>query len=297
VIVRGAARLVELGDAGSVVEAHRRLRADLDALAGRRVPPRLVEVVAASLDRQLRVVSAQVVTPLRPLLGERGLVIVPAGSLSTMAWGLVPELRGRPVAVVPSASFWYRARRRDPGPSAAPGGCDTLLVAGPGLRHAAAEIGQIAARYPAGTVLTGRGATVAAVLERLDGARMAHLAAHGHHEPENVLFSRLDLADGPLMAYDVEHLAVPPRQVVLSACDVGRAEVRSGEEILGFTAALLYAGTSTVVASVARLPDEVASRVTVAYHRALAGGVGPAEALAAASRTEPMASFVCFGAG
>ncbi len=82
-----------------------------------------------------------------------------------------------------------------------------------------------------------------ATLRALDGAPLAHLAAHGHHDRENVLFSRLDLADGPLMAYDIQRLAAAPRQVVLSACDVGRTVVRPGEEILGFTAALLYIGT------------------------------------------------------
>ena len=59
-----------------------------------------------------------------------------------------------------------------------------------------------------------------------------------------MLFSRLDLADGPLMAYDIQQLDSVPALITLSACDVGRAVVRSGDEHLGFTAALLYAGTN-----------------------------------------------------
>ena len=94
---------------------------------------------------------------------------------------------------------------------------------------------------------------MAATLRALDGAPLAHLAAHGYHDSENFLFSRLHLADGPLMAYDVQQLAAAPRQVILSACDIGRAQVRPGGELLGFTAALLYAGTATVIASVARV--------------------------------------------
>jgi CHAT domain-containing protein len=99
------------------------------------------------------------------------------------------------------------------------------------------------------------------------------------------------------MAYDIQRLARAPRQVILSACDVGRAVVRPGDEVLGFTAALLYAGSATVISSVTRVPDEHAVGVMTAYHRALAGGARSAEALAGAARTVPFSPFVCFGSG
>ena len=87
--------------------------------------------------------------------------------------------------------------------------------------HAAAEVTEIAKVYPGCRPLLGETATVNATLRALDGAPLAHLAAHGHHDQENFLFSRLDLADGPLMAYDIQQLAAAPRHVVLSSCDVG----------------------------------------------------------------------------
>ena len=131
-----------------------------------------------------------------------------------------------------------------------------------------------------------------------DGASLAHLAAHGHHDRENFLFSRLDLADGPLMAYDIQQLTAAPRHVVLSSCDVGRTVVRPGEEILGFTAALLYTGTATVTSSVTRVgDDDAAVGMMVAYHRLLAAGTRPAEALAEAALIEEFSPFVCFGGG
>ena len=177
-----------------------------------------------------------------------------------------------------------------------------VLVAGPGLEHAIAEVSAIAAVYPGGRPLVAAAATVDATLRALDGAPLAHLAAHGHHDRENVLFSRLDLADGPLMAYDVQRLSQPPRHVVLSACDVGRTVVRPGDEILGFTAALLHLGTTTVISSVSRVDDETALAIMTAYHRALSAGARPAEALALAGTHAgpagaPLTPFVCFGAG
>ena len=104
--------------------------------------------------------------------------------------------------------------------------------------------------------LIAEAATVSAARQALDGAPPAHLAAHGHHDQENFLFFRLDLADGPLMAYDIQQLVTAPRQVVsvILRCP-GRTVVRPGEEILGFTAALLYVGTATADSSVTRVAD------------------------------------------
>jgi CHAT domain-containing protein len=222
--------------------------------------------------------------------------VVPTRALFGLPWGLLPDLRGRPVTVAPSASAWLFARRSRLA-AGHPGDAMPLLVAGPGLVHADREIEEIARIYPASKPLYGTEATVESTLHALEGAPIAHLAAHGHHERDNVLFSRLDLADGPLMAYDVQRLTRAPQQVVLSACDVGRTVVRTGDEILGFTAALLYAGTASVVSCLARIPDDAAAAVMVAYHRAIATGAEPARALAAASLTQPLASFACFGCG
>jgi hypothetical protein len=289
----GRVRMERLGDFTTATEAARRLTADLDALAGRRLPVRLESVIRESIRHQTDVLHDEVVAPLLLTFGDDGAVLVPAGALAGVPWSMVPGLRGRPVTVAPSASSWLAAwRSAKPGAAARP-----LLVAGPDLRHAIPEIALIATIYPGGRPLTGQDATVEATLRALDGADLAHFAAHGHHDRDNVLFSRLDLADGPLMAYDIQRLSTAPKQVVLSACDVGRTVVRPGEEILGFTAALLHIGTPTVISSVTRVADEAAVGVMTAYHRALSTGIRPAQALAAASEAEPFSPFVCFGTG
>jgi len=291
----GQARLVGLGSYEVAAEATRRLGADLDMLAGRRLPARLEAVVRESVQQQTEILAAEIIAPLRPSLTDAGLVVVPTRALASVPWGLLPGLRGYPVTVSPSASTWLAASRR--GRAAPDDGRPPVLVAGPDLRHAAREITEIAWAYPGCRRLLPEAATVGATLRALDGAPLAHLAAHGHHDYENVLFSRLDLADGPLMAYDIQGLSAAPRQVVLSACDVGRTVVRPGEEILGFTAALLYAGTSTVISSVSRVADDMAMSMMSAYHRALTAGARPAEALGQAAATGSFSPFVCFGSG
>jgi tetratricopeptide (TPR) repeat protein len=288
--------LIRLGGFDAVAEAARRLGADLDTLAGGRLPARLEAVVKESIRHQTGVLTAEVVAPLGRLLGDAGVIIVPAGPLASVPWNLLPDLRGRPVTVCPSASSWMSAWRRRPS-VIAPDAVRPLLVAGPDLAHAAAEVTAIAKIYPGTRPLLAGSATVSATLLGLDGCPLAHLAAHGHDERENFLFSRLDLADGPLMAYDAQQLAAPPGQVILSACDVGRSVVRPGEELLGFTAALLYIGTATVISSVARVRDDAAVGIMTAYHQRLTAGARPAEALAEAAAAEPFSPFVCFGSG
>ncbi|OLF18476.1 CHAT domain-containing protein [Actinophytocola xanthii] len=286
------ARIVALGDLPTVTESIMRLRSDLDVLSGRALPAPLDAAVRTSARRQLGVLTEHLLAPLRPSLGDEDLVVVPTGPLSGVPWALLPDLRGRPVTVSPSATVWLSARRAALAPPAG-----TLLVAGPDLEHAADEVEQLARIYPEGETLVGADATVESAIKALDGCGIAHFAAHGHHEQDSVLFSRLDLADGPLLAYDIHRLGAAPEHVILASCDVGKTVVRAGDEMLGFTAALLYSGTRTVVSSVARMNDHAAVGVMTAYHRALARGAAPARALADATLTEPLTPLVCFGSG
>lgn len=296
VLTGNSVHLIRLGDFGVAAEAALRLGADLDTLAGQ-PPARLEAVIKESIRRQAEVLTAEVVAPLGRLLGDAGVVIVPTGPLACVPWNLMGELRGRPVTVCPSASSWLTAWHRRPPPVPGPGALPPLLVAGPDLIHAPAEAAAIAKIYPGSRLLLAESATVSATLLGLDGSPLAHLAAHGHDERENFLFSRLDLADGPLMAYDIQQLTAPPGQVILSACDVGRSVARPGEELLGFTAALLYIGTATVISSVARVADDAAVGIMTRYHQRLTAGIRPAQALAEAAAGEPFSPFVCFGSG
>jgi CHAT domain-containing protein len=92
----------------------------------------------------------------------------------------------------------------------------------------------------------------------------------------------------------------------LAACEVGQAEVRAGDELLGLASVLFPAGVRTLVASLALAPDAATHVLMAAYHRAVAAGAHPATALRDARRvaraTGPAgqaaaAAFCCFGWG
>ena len=241
--------------------------------------------------------DSRLFTPMRDAIGTAPLVIVPTGPLHAVPWGALPSLRGRPLAVAPSLSTWLdlarrpRQRRRT-----------TALVAGPGLRHARAEIHGVGELIPEATVLTGKAATVEATLAALDGATLAHVACHGRFRADSPLFSSLELADGPLTALDIQGLRRAPDVLVLSACDVALSERHPGDELLGLSAALLASGTRTIVASVVPVPDAAARRLMLAFHRRLAAGESPAAALAGAQAglradRSALAGFLCLGVG
>jgi CHAT domain-containing protein len=246
--------------------------------------------------------DALVLGPLRAEVGDRPLVVSPTGPLHALPWAALPSCAGRPVTVVPSAGLWLRAAgpAADAAPGAGPG--RVALAAGPGLPRAAEEIAALRARYPDAGALTGESASVEAVLAAIDGAGLAHVAAHGRFRADNPLLSSLWLADGPLTVYDLETLARPPRALVLPACDAGLTDVRPGGELMGLAAALLTLGARTLVAPVVPIPDDAAMPMMVRFHDALLAGAGHAEALAVAAAAAPpddpaARSFICLGAG
>jgi hypothetical protein len=294
VVADGRCRVRPLGPAAAVYETSRRLRADIVAMVGRVLPSRMEKALAGAVEAHAGQLNAALFRPeVLSLVGDRELVVVPCGPLAATPWSLLPALRGRALSVAPSATSWLAAVRAHP----ARENGTAVLVAGPGLRETGRELAAVASQYPDHVLLDGGAAKVDATLRALDGAATAHLAVHGHHDPENPLFSRLELADGPLMAYDLLHLETVPRHVILSACDVGHISMRPGDEPLGVVATLLHAGCPTVVAAAAPVADAVAAEVMGTYHRLLAAGQRPAAALATATAADPLAAFSCFGAG
>ncbi|HZE40721.1 MAG TPA: CHAT domain-containing protein [Stackebrandtia sp.] len=290
-LVNGRTKHHPLGSMPEVDESVRLLTADLNALTGRALPKRLAATVESSIRHRTQVLDAALFGAFRKRLGDSDLVIVPTGLLNAVPWGLLPTLHGRPVTVSPSAAVWWSALNYDTRTTGRP-----LLASGPDLTNAEAELDTISEQYYNPILLQDTAATPTAILSALDGAPIAHLAAHGYHEPDNVLFSRMDFADGPLMAYDIARLKTPPAHVTLSACDVGQAKVAVGDETLGFTAALLYVGTRTVVSSVVKVEHEAAADIMTAYHANVVAGLAPARALAEASTRHPLSPFVCYGA-
>ncbi|MGW4128234.1 CHAT domain-containing protein [Amycolatopsis japonica] len=294
VVADGDARLVELGIESEVDEQVKRLHADLDAMAPDNLPAPILDVVRASAARSALRLEEVLLAPITRVTGSRGLVIVPSGSLHAVHWAALPSLAGIPVTVAPSATAWLAAEDV----AARAGSGPVSLISGPHLPAAAREIDILHGLHPGARILTGAAATVAAALKALDGAELAHIAARGYHEPENALFSRIELADGPLYAHEISTMHRPPKHVVLAADQLARARIRPGDEALGFAGALLASGSATIVAAINRVGDLAAAAVSVELHEALQRGLPMAEALAEVVGRDPLRRpFICLGSG
>jgi len=279
----GRTRRHDLGAIGPVPREIAALRFALDRIALGAGSERGLTATVAARDVAADVLDAALIRPLG--VEDRELVIVPTGALHALAWSVLPSLQGRTFVVAPSAAAWTRAA------ASGNGAGHDVVVSGPGLTDAEAEVAEIAARRPGTRLLVEPGADEA--LAALDGARLAHVAAHGEFRADNPLFSCLHLADGPLTAYDLQRLRRPPQLLVLSSCESGLTGVGAGDELLGLAAVLLGAGTRTVLASTALVPDSETRELMLRLHAALDEGLPPAAALAKAGH----AAFVCIGAG
>lgn len=254
----------------------------------------LVEAAGARLQRLL-------LGPAAAHLGSGPVVVVPPGRLHRVPWALLPSLRERVLSVSPSASSWLRARDTAPPP-----GGRQVLVRGPGLASGGAEVPELSDRYagrrtpseggtgapqagaPAGDGTAGPGATVVLeggearvprVLRELDGAALAHIAAHGTFRADSPLFSSLRMADGPLIVHDFERLDRSPYRIILPCCDTARFASVGADELLGLVTALLPLGTAGVVACTAPVNDAAVVPLMLALHKGLDAGLSLAEAL------------------
>jgi len=250
------------------------------------------------------VVDEVLLRPLADILEDRPLVLVPTADLHALPWSTLLSCRDRPLSVCSSAALWLRAAEVASSPVAAQD--DVVLVAGPGLAHAEAEVRRIKLHHPDAVTLTGASAHASRVAEALDGASLAHLVTDGASRADNPLFSSVRLHGGPLTVYDLEQLRRAPRQIVLSGGDAGLSALYPGQGLSSLSTTLLSLGTSVIVASVLPAPARGSSELMVELHRRLAAGAPPASALAdaraevAEERGEALAAaagFVCFGAG
>ena len=276
-VTKSRIRLCPLCPSAQAYDLIGRARFALRRLARRSPDDAGIEAARAMLADAAERLDGLLLRPVIREISDRPLVLVPTGALQALPWSILPSCAGRPVTVTPSAALWSTRPpgRGQHGP--------TLVAAGPGLPGAETEASAIASLHDV-TALAGGAATVEAVTNAMDGARLAHLAAHGHIHPENPLFTSLQFADGPLTVYDVERLRRPPHIVVLAACDVGRSAVRAGDEVMGLSAAFLALGTRQIIASVVPVPDAETAPLMIAFHRLLAAGESAAMSMALAQR-------------
>lgn len=155
----------------------------------------------------------------------------------------------------------------------------------------------------------GSEASEARFKERASGKNIINLSGHGKYIQGDPLSSAMYLApdpagkeDGLLEVREIYKLDLSGVQLVaLSACQSNLGKLSSGDELVGLTRALIFAGTPTVIASLWSVDDEATQVLMVSfYSHWLQDGMGKAQALQAAQadvRADPRWASPYYWAG
>jgi CHAT domain-containing protein len=164
----------------------------------------------------------------------------------------------------------------------------------PGSRKEATTIARMS---KLGVSYVGRSSTKQAVRRALEQGRIVHIAAHGSHNAQNPLFSRVVVehrtarsnSDGTLAVHEIMGLSARSPLVFLSGCETGVSTAGEGvfsveTDDSSLSQAFLFAGASNVVATLWPVVDSDASTIAADFYRALNRGRSAVEALATAQR-------------
>lgn len=291
-VIGGRAVVRDLMGLAAATELAQRVRVDLRTASTTRLGP-FTSAVWGSLASAARELDDQLVRSWRPR--RSGMVLVTCQEISALPWALMPSMVGRPLTLARSLTSF--ARREQPGGRRA--SLSVHVSVGPHVSRGDAEgasVGRTWAAAGARADVAGR-SSAAGLVRAMSSAHVVHVAAHGTHQVQSPLFSSLALHDGPVFAHELQASGVTADHVVLSACDVGSAVSRPGEEQLGMAAAVHALGARSVIAAVSPVPDGVAADLMTRHHDGLAAGMASDESLAAAiAATDPVAaSFLHLG--
>ena len=136
-----------------------------------------------------------------------------------------------------------------------------------GLFHVQLELASLQQAVPAdeSLVMTGFAATSEQLKNAdLNDYAILHIATHGFLDPKDPEHSGLALStmspegkplDGFLYLREIYGLRIPVNLVVLSACQTALGKNVRGEGLIGLTRGFMYAGASSVVASLWKVDD------------------------------------------
>lgn len=153
------------------------------------------------------------------------------------------------------------------------------------LLHYADEEGRTVAGIFNTQAVTTDQASKAGFLNRTGNYDILHIAAHAELSAANPLFSRIMLGSdtsggGTLEIREIYDLDLSKASlVVLSACNTQLGAQSKADDIVALNRAFIYAGASTVIASLWTVDDRATGLLMRSFYTHLKRGAGKAEAL------------------
>lgn len=134
-----------------------------------------------------------------------------------------------------------------------------------------------------GTPILGAEATKQNLVELGEKASVIHLATHTELDKLNPMFNKIlfsqDGISNELTTSEIYGLDLGADLAVLSACNTGTGHSR-GDGVMSMSRAFTYAGTSSTVMSLWKVPDRQTSELMVLFYEFLEKGQTKSEALA-----------------
>jgi CHAT domain-containing protein len=119
--------------------------------------------------------------------------------------------------------------------------------------------------------LLRKDANEAALRQYGSGFRYLHFATHGEFNSDAPLKSALLLSrdrehDGLLTVDKLYSMKLDADLVTLSACETGLGKIANGDDVVGLTRGFLYAGASSIVASLWKVDDKATSYLMTRFY-------------------------------
>ena len=222
------------------------------------------------------------IAPIRKVLeGAERLIFVPHGSLHYLPfhvfWDGEAFLLDRfNISYAPSANVFAMCCAKPPSRG------DVALVLGVPdelTPHILGEAEAVAAALPEAELYLGEAATEERLRSRGPRCRWVHIATHGFVRLDNPMFSAIQLGNSRLTLFDLYHLELEADLVVLSGCATGMNFVENGDELIGLTRGLLYAGARSALVTLWNANDASTAEFMSALYRHLKVTDDRAEAL------------------
>jgi len=223
------------------------------------------------------------IKPVKPYLAKRRVGIIPHGILHYLPFAALKQADRYLVSdyalfYLPSATVYKYCRQKEKTFTG-----NVLALGNPDLNDpkldipfAQNEVAKISSLYPDSTVLTRKMAAESMIKSQAGAYNVLHFATHGVFDADRPLNSALLLSacekdDGRLTVSEIFDLDLNAAMVILSACQSGMSKIKAGDEMTGLPRAFIYAGASTVIASLWNVNDRSTSVLMQKYYHNLKG--------------------------
>ena len=231
-------------------------------------PGRREAALLADTNGHLRELYDEIAAPVRSRMTGKHIIFVPHGvlhyvPLHALFDGAEYLIDRFTVSYAPSASVLALCS----GPNASHSkGALVLGVSddnAPWILHEAQEVARV---LPDARLLLGAKATGQALRELGPLSSRIHIATHGIFRRDNPMFSAIRLGDAYLSLYDLYGMRLPVDLLTLSGCATGLSVVAAGDEILGLSRGLLYAGAKTLLLTLWDVHDRSTAEVMRSFY-------------------------------